>query len=731
MERKRSIKGKIALIAGLCLLATAGSTVTGSIFVGNANNAFVSQNVAEILDRKTKDYMQSVAAHQAQALQSHFEDTLHVARTLAGTFTVLARTGGNILPRDGRRPMLSKLLFQALEDNPGFNGTYSAWEPNALDGSDSTYEGVKLLGSDATGRILPYWTRDVATGKIAIQPLVEYDSRELHPNGVMKGGWYIGPKETGKESVLGPLPYVVQGRQVFLATMSVPIIVNSQFVGVAGTDFNLDFVQKLATDANARVFGGKGAIVILSDLGLVVADTADPGRIGKSFADQSTTFAADLKFIKDGASSVAWSADGQTLRVFAPITLGNTGKPWSVLMTVPRGVVMAEASALQASLDERAATSLVWQAGVGIGIAVLAIIAIWLAAGGISRPIVAMTGAMRRLADGDLAVDVPARGQSDEIGQMAATVQVFKDNALEMRRLQAEQDAQKDRAAAERHQTMNALADSFESSVMGIVEAVTNQSTDLETSAQTLSSVASQTEQQAATVAAASEQASVNVQTVASATNQLSASVQEISRRVIESATIANEAVRESDHVNTIVTGLASAVQKIGEVVKLITDIASQTNLLALNATIEAARAGEMGKGFAVVAGEVKNLANQTAKATEDIGAQIGAVQGATNDAVEAIRTISTTIGKVNQISTAISAAIEEQGAATQEIARNVQEAAAGVGEVSVNIASVTQASSETGSASSQVLVSARQLSELAERLRADVGAFITSVRQA
>ncbi len=731
MNQKRSIKNKIALISGLCLLASGGATVAGSIFVSNASTAYVSDSVADILDRKAKDYMQSVAAHQAQVLQGHFEDTLHVARTFATTFTVLAKSGGNVLARDARRPILSKILLQGLEDNPGFNGTYSAWEPNALDGSDATYEGVKQLGSDATGRVLPYWTRDAASGKIALQPLVEYDSRELHPNGVMKGGWYIGPKETGKESVLGPLPYVVQGRQVFLATMSVPIRLNGQFVGVAGTDFNLEFVQQLAVKASASVFGGKSAIVILSDLGLVVADSADPSRIGKSFADQSKTWAEDLRLIKDGASSAAWSADGQTLRVFAPIALGNTGKPWSVLMTVPRSVVMAEANQLQQALDDRATTSLEWQAGVGLGIAVLAILAIWLAAGGISRPIVAMTGAMRRLADGDLAVEVPARGQADEIGQMAATVQVFKDNAVEMRRLQAEQDAQKDRAAAERHQTMNALADSFESTVMGIVEAVTTQSTDLETSAQTLSSVASQTEQQAATVAAASEEASVNVQTVASATNQLSASVQEISRRVAESAAIATEAVRESDHVNAIVSGLADAVQKIGEVVKLITDIASQTNLLALNATIEAARAGEMGKGFAVVAGEVKNLATQTARATEDIGAQIGAVRGATDDAVGAIRTISSTIGRVNQISAAISAAIEEQGAATQEIARNVQEAAAGVGEVSVNIASVTQASSETGNASSQVLVAARHLSELAERLRHDVGAFIATVRKA
>jgi len=729
MAKQKSIKTKIAVLAGLCLVATAASTIGAGFLFSRSNNAFVSRSVSELIDSKTRESLRELAANQAALLRAEFDEALHAARNLADIFAIVGAPHGNSVAMEMRRKVMLDILHKTLEANPAFNGTYSAWEPNAVDGRDAAFVNSTFAGSDATGRFLPYWTRDPKSGLIALQPLVEYDSRDLHPNGVMKGGWYIGPKETGRESVLGPLPYIVQGKSVFLATLSVPIVSQGRFLGVAGTDFNLDFVQTLAAKASASLFGGKNTVVILSDLGLVVADSKQADQIGKSFAGRSATWDADLALIKAGKDSLAWSADGKTLRIFQPIPLGRTEKPWMVLITVPRDVVMAEADALSAALSDRAATSASWQAGVGIGITVLAILAVWLTAAGVSRPIISMTGAMRRLAEGDLEAEVPARGQADEIGQMAEAVQVFKDNAIEVRRLQEEQERQKERAAVERKEAMNALAASFEANVMGIVESVSRQSADLTRSAEILSSATDLAEQQASAVAAASEQASVNVQTVASATNELSASIQEISRQILESARIAATAVDESKRADQIVSGLSEAAQKIGEVVDLITDIANQTNLLALNATIEAARAGDMGKGFAVVAGEVKNLASQTAKATEEIGSQIGGVQSATGDAVTAIQGIAATIGQIDEISTAISSAIEEQGAATQEIARNVQQAAAGVGDVSTNIVSVTQATSESGGASAQVLAAARQLSDLAEKLREDVVGFIATVR--
>ena len=275
------------------------------------------------------------------------------------------------------------------------------------------------------------------------------------------------------------------------------------------------------------------------------------------------------------------------------------------------------------------------------------------------------------------------------------------------------------------------LANTFESSIKGVVETISSSATELEASAQTMTAVADQANERSTAVAAASEEASSNVQTVAAAAEELSASISEIGRQVHQSNTICGSAVEEAKHVNATVQNLAEGAQRIGEVVALINDIADQTNLLALNATIEAARAGDAGKGFAVVANEVKSLANQTGKATEDIAAQITAIQSSTQEAVGAIQGIGTTISKINEIATAIAAAVEEQGTAIQEIARNVSQAASGTQEVSKNISGVREIAGEAGQASSHVLMAARDLNVQSERLRAEVDKFLTIVRAA
>jgi methyl-accepting chemotaxis protein len=350
----------------------------------------------------------------------------------------------------------------------------------------------------------------------------------------------------------------------------------------------------------------------------------------------------------------------------------------------------------------------------------------------VSRPLMRLNGALGKMAAGDLNIEIPGANRGDEVGDVAKTVIVIRQNAETKARQEAETKIRQDEVLArQRKAEMAKMADDFENAVGRIVETVSSASSELEVSAGTLTSTAERAQELTTMVAAASDEASTNVQSVASAAEELSSSVNEISRRVQESARMAGDAVGQARSTTDRVSELSKAASRIGDVVELINTIAGQTNLLALNATIEAARAGEAGRGFAVVASEVKALAEQTAKATGEIGLQINGIQSATADSVNAIKEISGTIERLSEIASTIAVAVEEQGASTQEISRNVQQAAHGTQQVSSNITDVQRGASETGSASSQVLSAAQTLSADSGRLKAEVSKFLNSVRAA
>jgi methyl-accepting chemotaxis protein len=367
-----------------------------------------------------------------------------------------------------------------------------------------------------------------------------------------------------------------------------------------------------------------------------------------------------------------------------------------------------------------------------LAVAFAGIVVSFLIGRNISRPVVAMSKAMRELAAGNFEVQLPGLDRRDEVGQMAHGVQEFKVQAVaKAERETAEREEKNREQQAARRIELHNLAESFETTVGNIIEKVGSASTELENSAAILTKSSEATQQLSTVVATASAETSTNVQSVASATEEMAGSINEIGRQMVDSNRIANEAVDQAQKTDERIAKLSLAANRIGDVTQLITTIAEQTNLLALNATIEAARAGDAGRGFAVVAQEVKALAAQTAKATSEISTQIAEMQAATLDSVVAIKEISGTIGRVSEIAAAIAAAIEEQGAATQEIARNVQQAAIGSTEVATNIADVNRGAGDTGSASSQVLSSAQMLSNENQRLKAEVAKFLATVRAA
>ncbi len=714
----KTIRQKLLVFfLGILLLSNLSLVITTTTF--STDNARES----------TDELLETDAAKESANVQAIVVDAYRAAKTLASTVESMMQSG--VAERDA----IAAIAIRTVKENPALIGSTVAFEPNA-NGDDAGFVGDAY--SDEKGRFVPYFFRQ-SNGDIGIEKLIMTKEAGID-------GWYTVPLEANKSIVTEPYIYPVEGVDVLMTTISVPIRDKSgQAIGIVTSDIAMTDLQK--TMAQVKPLGA-GYIKLASPEGLYVY-TPETEKLG-----QKTTSEPLLAALNDIANGTAVDYEGtaqsgeadSTVKVI-PVPFAGLESQWALIYVVPNEAIFASANEIRNITLIVAAI-----------ITLIAIALVWVIANGISAPITRMTEAMNVIAGGNFGTKVPEQERKDEIGQMAAAVETFRMNGIENERLQkeaeetriAEQRAKEQReaerheaevrvaeerriaeeeAAKDRASALHSMADNFETEVGTVIGQLSGAATEMRSSAELMTVTVDRASQQSNVVASASEEAAMSVNSVSAATEELSSSIQEISRQVNTSATITSRAVDEANNTNDTMTSLATSAQRIGEVVGMINDIAEQTNLLALNATIEAARAGEAGKGFAVVASEVKNLASQTARATEEITEQISGMQGATTEAVTAIENIVKTISEISDVTGSIAAAVEEQGAATGEIARSAQTAASGTTEVNTNIGAVSQAASEAGTAASTVLHTATNLEGYSQELRGKVEQFLATVR--
>ena len=644
-----------------------------------------------------------IGHHYAELVQRQLNDAMDTSRFMATSLVSLKAAGLT------DRNTLNAWLKGIAEANPQLLGVWIGMEPNALDGRDADF--INTPGSDKTGRFLSYWNR--GSGAVALESLVGYDDPGVD------GAYYQVSKRTGREVVVEPYTYEVAGKKVLMVSMVVPIIENGRFIGNAGVDVSTDGIWSMLK--TVRPFE-TGSVFLISNQGAWAA-YSNADHLGKPIEKTNPRLESAKAAVREGKPfehfSVSASLGTEVKQLFIPVLIGSSGTPWSILVNLPLDKVEAPVIGLR-------------NLTIAGGLALLAVLlaSLWIASRQvIGKPLQRTIATLNAVTAGNRGVAITDLDRADEIGAINKALKLFQENNARLAEMEEERHREEVRAAERRKRELAEVADRFEATVGGVVRNVSVQATQMRANAQGLSSIAEQTDRQAVAVAAAADEASANVQTVASATEELSCSIAEINERISRSSRMATDAVGEVDRTNATVEGLAAAAQKIGDVVNLIQGIAGQTNLLALNATIEAARAGEMGKGFAVVASEVKNLANQTAKATEEISAQIADMQTVSSNVVSAIQAIGHTIVSINETITAIAAAAEEQGAATREIGRNVQQAATGTHDVSANIVGVTKAAGSTGAMAGQALDAAAELTRQADQLLSEVERFVATIR--
>ncbi|WP_454915785.1 methyl-accepting chemotaxis protein [Xanthobacter sediminis] len=648
------------------------------------------------------------AQARAQALLDVYAET--ISRQMAQSITV-ARAGGlaveGLLAHGATdRDALGALVRQMVRGNRQLVGMTLAFEPNALDGKDADFTAHPY--SDATGRFVPYFFHK-ADGTVDVEKLVM--TKEAGTE-----GWYDNPVREDRALVTPPYDYPVDGKSVLMTTTSVVIHRDAKPIGIITTDLPLTgitkFVQTLSPFGDGRVsLVGTGDLWIAND---------DPALLGKAVSDPA------LRALIDGAlaggrpqAEMTDAGGGASSVMAASVTLPGVDERWVLVMSVPEATLFATVTQTRNTLVLTAAAMLA-----------VVLVLVFFGAQALTRPIRLMTQKMRLLADDETSIAIDNMERKDEIGAMARAVDVFRLNAIARKEHEAA-SARAQEAQLARQARIDALTGSFRQTANAVIDEVNKAMGELDAVSGGLTGAAESSRLHAASAQQTSLHASGNVQAVAGAAEQLSTSIAEIAQQIARTSQMVSKATEGAGVADAKVTGLADAAGRIGEVVVLIEAIAQQTNLLALNATIEAARAGEAGRGFAVVAAEVKELAGQTAHATQEISQHIGAIQRETSDAVEAIRAIVALMEEVEHFATAIAGAIEEQTVATREISSNIESAASGTGQVAEDIGRLNVAVVGTSTSATRVQDASRTVGSVTARLDTEIDGFLDQVAAA